>query len=129
MAQLPLRTRRSAESAPRTFAEAHFQGMETTTDLRQRLGCKVKALIAISRGDVDQVAAALGMLPWKVRQIAEGTADPTLGEVGRIANTCGESLEIFIAQLLIEATPVSTVFGSALRQRLHRRIVQGDHGG
>jgi hypothetical protein len=103
--------------------------METTTDLRKRLGSKVRALIAISRGDVDQVAAALGMLPWKVRQIAEGTADPTLGEIGRIANTCGETLEDFIAQLLSVATPASALLGSALRQRLHRHVVQGDHGG
>jgi hypothetical protein len=103
--------------------------METTTDLRKRLGSKVRALIAISRGDIGQVAAALGMLPWKVRQIAEGTADPTLGEIGRIASTCGETLEVFIAQLLSEATSASMLSGSAHRQRQHRHVVQRDHGG
>jgi len=128
MAQVPFRTPRSAATRPRTFAEAHFRGMATTTDLRKRLGGRVRALITISRGDVDQVAAALGMLPWKVRQIAEGIADPTLGEMGRIANTCGETLEVFIAQLLREATLASTQLGSAHRQRPHRHVVQGGHG-
>ena len=102
--------------------------MATSTDLRKRLGGRVRALITISRGDVDQVAAALGMLPWKVRQIAEGTADPTLGEIGRIANTCGDTLEVFIAHLLSEATPASTLLGSAHRQPPHRHVEQSGHG-
>ena len=118
MAQVSLRTRRPAESAPRTFEEAHFRGMDTTADLRKHLGSKVRALIAISRGDVGQVATALGMLPWKVRQIAAGAADPTLGEIGRIANACGETPEVFIGQLLNEATRASTPLRSTTRTSL-----------
>ena len=112
MAQASLRTRGSAAAAPRTFAEAHFRGMATTTELRNRLGSRVRTLITISCGDVDQVAGKLGMLPWKVRQIAEGAADPTLGEIGRIANIYGDTVEVFIAQLLSEATGASWEFNS-----------------
>lgn len=80
-------------------------------------------MITISRGDVDRVAAALGMLPWKVRQIAEGAADPTLGEIGRIANICGDTLEVFIAQLLSEATGTPVPLESARQQRPHCHVV------
>jgi len=110
MAQAPLRTQSAAAAAPRTFVEAHFLGMATTTVLRKRLGSRVRTLITVSRGDVDQVAGTLGMLPWKVRQIAEGAADPTLGEIGRIANMYGDTLEVFITQLLSEATAASGAF-------------------
>ena len=103
MAQVFRRTGRTA-SVPRTFAEAHFHGMEATSRLRERLGGRVRALIAIALGDINEVALALGMLPWKVRQIAGGHADPTLGEIGRIASQCGEPIEAFMGQLLIEAT-------------------------
>jgi hypothetical protein len=126
MAQASLRNRRSAAPAPRTFAEAHVRGMATTTELRKRLGGRVRALITISR-DADQVATALGMLPWKVRQIVEGAADPTLGEIGRIANICGDTLEVFIAKLLSEATDTSAALESAGQQRPHRHVVQGGH--
>lgn len=112
MAQASLRTSGSAAAAPRTFAEAHFRGMATTTELRKRLGSRVRTLITISRGDVDQVAGTLGMLPWKVRQIAERAADLTLGEIGRIANIYGETVEVFLAQLLSDATDASAALDS-----------------
>jgi len=98
--------------------------MEATSELRKPLGVRVLALIAIARGDVDQVAVALGMLPWKVRQIAEGMADPTLGEIGRIANGCGETVELFMEQLLREAAVGSTVTPTQHPQR-PREAVRG----
>ncbi len=103
MAHVFRRTSRAAP-VPRTFAEAHFYGMEATSRLRERLAGRLRSLIAVARGDINEVAVALGMLPWKVRQIADGHADPTLGEIGRIASQCGEPIEAFMGKLLNEAT-------------------------
>lgn len=124
MTQLSLRIRRSWASAPRTFAEAHIQGMEATSELRKHLGGRVRALIRMSHGDVDQVAVALGMLPWKVRQIVEGTADPTLGEIGRIAYACGETPESFITELSSAPTDIPEI---SRRRQSHRDVVRSGH--
>lgn len=108
MKQLSIRSRRSPASVPQTFVDAHFRGLETTTEFRKRLGNRIQSLISLLRGDLDHVAIALGMLPWKIRQIADGAADPTLGEIGRIANCFGQTLESFIAELLGEAIAETT---------------------
>lgn len=120
MTQVSLRIRSSRASAPRNFAEAHFHGMEATSEFRKHLGGRVRALIAMSGGDVDHVAVGLGMLPWKVRQIAEGAADPTLGEIGRIAFACGETPEAFIAQIIGPAIVVSEMSRRRQNSSRHR---------
>jgi hypothetical protein len=86
---------------PRSFGGAHQQGMLLSGALRQVLASKVAGLIDFAGGSAAKVAEHLGMPEWRVLQLAAGSIDPTLGEIGRIANLRGAAtLDGFLRELL-----------------------------